>query len=258
MLTHIFLLTAAVLASAPSVVVRDAEQPPKGWVVIAPPETEAQWRCANYSQQEWVVSGNSAQSVSISPYEHASEIKLTQPDGELIGINHGEFGGRIEWIGQDAVRRVLVPDKNPVAFTIRGDDVFVATGLAHMGIDSGEIIKLHRVRSGTWQVSTVMDLGEAPNAGTRISDVAWILLTTNGVTKVNLLKLTKEQIYRNKNWGMLYANSIRPLGNSWIVGARRAVIKIKPVNGTYAEEWLVPASCKSLEKSTDPNCECKQ
>lgn len=255
---HTFLLASAVLAAAPSVVVRNDGQPPKGWVAIGQPENKAEWACANYSQQEWAVSGNSAQSVTISPYKDASEIKLSLPDGELIGINHGEFGGRIEWIGQDGVRRVLVPDGNPVAFTIRGDDVFAATGLSHMGIESGEIIKLHRVHDGTWQVSTVMDLGEAPDAGTRIGDATWILLTTNGVTRVDLHKLTKEQIYHNKNWWMLYANSIRPLGNSWVVGARRAVIQLTPDNGTYAEEWLVPASCKSLERLAGPNCECKQ
>jgi len=248
------LLLASAVTAAPSIVLRDAGQPPKGWAVVQQPKSEAEWTCANYSQLEWVVSGDSAQRASISPYKHASEIRLALSDGELIGTNHGEFGGRIEWAGRDTARRVLVPDNNPVALTRRGDDVFVATGLAHMSNNSGKIIKLHRAGGGLWQVSTVIDLGEAPSAATRIDDVTWMVLTTNGVTKIDLSKLTKERIYRNNNWWMLYANSIRPLGNSWLVGARRAVIRITPGKGSYTEEWLAPASCRSL---SGPNCECK-
>lgn len=248
------LLLAAIVIAAPSIVIRDAEQPPEGWAVIQQPKDEAEWTCANYSQLEWAVSGDTAQSANISPYEHVSEIRFALPDGELMGTNLGEFGGKSEWTGQDAVRRVLIPDKNPVAFTRRGDDVFIAMGLAHMSRNSGEIIRLRRVGGGPWQVSKVIDLGEAPSAATRVDDVTWMVLTTNGVTKIDLSELTKKQIYRNNNWWMLYANSIRPLGNSWLIGARRAVIQITPGEGSYTEEWLAPASCKSL---SGLNCECK-
>lgn len=253
MLIHTFLVAAAVVA-APSINIESSGHPPKGWAVISQPKSEAEWSCANYSQQEWAVSGTSAKNAGISPYRHASEVRLSLPDGQLIGTNHGEFGGKIEWIGLDAVRRVVIPDKNPIAFTIRGDDVFVATGLAHLSQDSGEIIRLRRVRGGAWQASTVISVGEAPNAAVRVDSATWMLLTTNGVTKIDLSKLTKESIYRNNHWWMLYANSIRPLGTSWLVGARRAVIRVTPANGSYTEEWLVPANCKTLTK---PNCGCK-
>ncbi|WP_158879662.1 hypothetical protein [Rhodanobacter sp. L36] len=203
------------------------------------------------------MSGDSAQSANIAPHENGSEIRLALPDGQLVGINGGEFGGRIEWIGQDGVRRVVVPDKNPVAFTTRGNDIFVATGLFHMGIDSGEIIKLRRTGSGTWQVSTVMNLDEAPDAGARIDDATWMLLTTHGLTQVDLIELTKEPIYRNENWKLLWANSVRPLGDSWLVGARRAVIEITPRGGTFEEKWLIPASCRRLKTFESPDCECR-
>ncbi|QSX79383.1 hypothetical protein [Agrilutibacter solisilvae] len=247
------LLLAAAVTAAPSIALRDAGLPPKGWTVVQQPKNEAEWICANYSQLEWAVSGDSTQRASISPYKYGSEIRLALSDGELIGTNHGEFGGRIEWAGRDAVPRVLVPDENPVALTRRGEDVFVATGLAHMSHSSGKIIRLRRNGRGSWQVSTVVDLGEAANAATRIDDVTWLVLTTTGLTRIDLSKLTKEQVYRNNNWRMLYANSIRPFGNSWLVGARRAVIRITPDKGRYTEEWLAPAGCRLL---SGPNCEC--
>jgi hypothetical protein len=253
MLIHALLLTTAAAAS-PLVEIYDPQQPPKGWVVINQPGNEAAWSCANYAEHDWAVAGKSNKAVGISPYAYSNKIRLAMPDGELIGTNHGEFGGKIEWAGRDATRQVVVPDKNPVAFAVRGDDVFVATGLAHLSSNVGEIIKLNRARGGAWQASTVMDLGHAPTAGFQVDNDVWMVLTTNGITKVNLSKGTKEPIYRNKNWPWLSTNSMQPAGNGWLVGARRAVISVTPSGNGYREEWLVPSSCKTLRK---PDCKCK-
>ncbi|MDR7133331.1 hypothetical protein J2X06_000515 [Lysobacter niastensis] len=249
------IFAAALATSGPqSVVVDGLGPPPKGWTVIDQPRNEDEWRCSNYSQDEWAVDGKSVHDAVISPYEHAKEVTLELAGGRLIGTNHGEFGGRVEWEARGSLRRVLVASANPVALTRRGNDVFVATGLAHLTLNSGEVLRLRRSDDDSWQLSKVIDLGEAPNAAFRKDETTWIVLTTNGVTRVDLSALTKQQIYRNGNWWLLYGNSIAPLGNSWLIGARRAVIRLTPSAEGYREEWLAPDSCKRI---TGPGCDCQ-
>ncbi|SFR85600.1 hypothetical protein SAMN05216570_0036 [Dyella sp. OK004] len=255
MLITPLLLIALAATVSPPVTIQDASQTPKGWVAIDQPNTDTGWRCANYSRQEWAVAGDLQHGIQVTPHKQTQQITLELTDGTLVGTNHGEFGGAIQWIGRNSPSQVIAPSAHPVAMTTRGSDVFVATGLAHMTLNTGNIIKLHHTKDGSWQTSKVMDLGEAPNAGVRIDDNTWVLLTTNGVTKIDLAKLTKEQIYRNSNWWKLYGNSIQQLGNSWIIGARRAVIRLTPNSNSYAEKWLVPDTCRNL---SGPSCDCKE
>ena len=248
MLIHSLLLVVATSAT-PSVVISKAGELPLSWSVIEQPKSDDDWQCANYSMLEWAVSGDSAQGITISPYEDTPQIKISLPDGDLIGSNFGEFGGSIEWVKHNSSKRVLIAKTNPVAFTQRGNDVYVAVGLAHLSQNDGNIIKLHRANNGSWQFSQILALVEAPSAATRVDDTTWVILTTNGVTKLDLSSLATEQIHHNENWGMLYANSIRTLGNSWLIGARSAVIRITPSETGYTEEWLGPVGSKDSTQS---------
>ncbi len=253
MLKHVLIAVALIVPAPEMLISRNAIATPHGWTAISQPVGD-NWRCANSSREEWAVSAGPNNTVQISPHSARVDVRLALPDGELVGTNQGEFGGMIEWVTRDTKRHMVLPDVNPVSFTTRGDDVFVATGLAHLSLDSGAIFRIRRAKNGDWQSSKVIDLGEAPNASFRVGDTSWVVLTTNGVTRIDLQKLTQDRIYRNENWWQLYGNSIVPLGDSWIIGARRAVIRLTPINQSFSEDWLVSEQCRLL---VAPNCACK-
>lgn len=238
-------LVMATLASAPmETTLIQAGQVPSGWTVIGLPEGDG-WQCANRAEQEWTIAASSTTTARVTPLvpEPSLETRLELADGVLVGTNHGEFGGKIEWRPRDLPARLVIDRVNPVAMIQRGDDVLIATGLAHMTLDAGEILRLSRAEGGDWVASKALDLGEAPNAATRLDDRTWVILTTKGVSRVDLDSLKSKVIHRNRNWWWIYGNSIVPVGDAWVIGARRAVIRLSPNGDEFVEEWLVPKSC---------------
>lgn len=244
------------LASIAEPVVARGTHAPNGWMAVAPPTTEAQWQCANYAKDEWRVSLLRGADVGISPDNHSGVVRLALPDGVLIGQNHGEFGGKVEWKGTNAKLSLVLANKNPVAFTQAGSSVLVASGLAHMSMDQGEIIRLDRRSGGSWHGTRALDLGGAPTAAYRSDASTWIILTNTGVKRVDLNKMTVTEIYRNPGWFNIYPSSIAPSGGSWLIGARRAVVRLDPTGSGYKEEWLVPAGCRDLRPAPDYECTC--
>ncbi|MCX7041697.1 MAG: hypothetical protein NT117_03205 [Gammaproteobacteria bacterium] len=252
MLARVLVLAALASTVPNATVVRQATRAPGGWAVIAPAQGSG-WQCANRSDQEWAVA-DAADGVRVSPYQASGDARLVLPDGELRGVNQGEFGGSLVWVGKDSRRVTVSTQVNPVALIRRGDDVFVASGLAHLGLASGAVLRLRRSNRGAWQVEKVMDLGEAPYAGVRVDDRTWVIVTSGGVTRIDLSTLAQKRIYQNRNWAMIYPNSIRPLDKAWLIGARRAVLRLAPAGQGYSESWLVPASCK---QQLGPGCACQ-
>lgn len=244
------------LASLAEPVLARGTQAPKGWVGVAPPTTDAQWQCANHAEHEWQVSPGRGADVAISGHVEFAAIRMALPDGVLIGQNHGEFGGKIEWQTPKAEPRLVLPNKHPVAFAQMGASVFVASGLAHLGMDEGEIIRLDRHADGGWRGTRVLDLGAAPTAAYRSDATTWIILTHTGLKRVDLSTMKLTELYRNPAWFNIYPNSIAASGNSWLIGARRAVIRLDPNGVGYAEEWLVPRSCRQLTPASAYECAC--
>lgn len=231
-------------------IISSSDHPPAGWVSVPPPKTEDEWLCANYSEDLKVV--GSGASLQVSRFRETDTVVLAIPGGKFVGINRGEFGGSLEW--QDAVskktQRVL--DDNPVALLAVKPGVFVFVGLAHLTMDEGRILRLDP-RGSHWQSTQLLELGSAPAAIHLLDGATTLVLTTTGVTKVNLQTAKKENLFKNEKWGFLYVNSVAPFKDSIFVGGRRAVIRLSPKNGTLSEQWWVPATCR---RKAGKNCQC--
>lgn len=246
------------LASLPGPDIARGTQAPKGWIALSPPATAAQWQCANYARDEWRVSPRSGADVAIARGDHSSVVRMDLPDGALLGKNNGEFGGAIEWKTPNGKPEVILPNKNPVAFTQSGASVLVASGLAHLGMDHGEIIRLDRGEHGRWNATRVLDLGSAPTAAYREDADNWIILTNTGVKRIDLGTMTVTKLHENPGWFNVYPNSIAASGQSWLIGARRAVIRLDPEGSGYSEQWLVPGTCRHLIPAPDYGCTCSE
>jgi hypothetical protein len=224
------------------VMIPGARAVPVGWRLIAPMRTESQLGCANNSSEEWVVhERNGALAVGRNVWHHT--LHLAQPGGELMGLDFGEFGGRIEWLGREGDRTVVEANVNPVAAIEHGDSIFVATGLDHLADDHGDIRRLHRDEDGHWRSRRWLDLGGAPLATHSVDAHTWRIVTTQGVVDVDLDDGTLRRVYSNPDWAQIYPTSIQRLGDTWFIAARHAVIRLTPGRNGLQERWLVASEC---------------
>lgn len=218
--------------------------PPRGWVEVAPPSTAAEWLCANHAGPDHSISGKEQDPLRIHNLDAAPrpDLVLQLTDGKLTASNRGEWGGRIEWQRKGASSPVLVAEANSIALVARGEEVFVASGLAHLGGDSGKLLRLRRSDEG-WSATEVLNLGTAPYAAFRVDEHALLLADGKGLALVDLSAMSLKRLHRNDRWGYVYPNSLRPFGGAIAIGARGAVIVLRPEGAGYSERWWVPAQC---------------
>lgn len=238
-----WVLLAANVA-APAVSVGEGEVP-AGWVVVEPPATDVERPCGGHDSIGWAVSGETDRRATIAPRSNRSPfVGITLPDGAMVGTNRGEWRGTIEWIPLKPSAGFVVENVNPVAVTQYSGEVFIAEGLAHGRRNNGMILRFERRDASNWRIHKFMDLGAAPIAAVRTGKSDWIVLTYNGVTRVDLARQRHWTLYENLEWAEQYPSSIRPLGRSWLIGTRNAVIRLVPLGSGYVEQRLVRVDCK--------------
>ncbi len=239
----------------------EAETPtvPPGWTVISPPVTEEGWLCANWARQQWSVEVAESGAVRIDQATgRGGPITLQMQGGRLIGTNRGEFGGALEWEPAGSSRRELILRGNPVAFVASPAGLFLAEGLAHLTISRGRLFKLGQT-GGQWTAVQVVDLGEAPDAVRLVGPTTLLVLTTSGVTQVDLAKQAATILFTNQQWrGYMHGNSIvRTSSGAILIGMVRAVVVLAPSSSGFTEAWWVPSSCTLLRKTSETGkCEC--
>lgn len=230
-------------------------KPPKGWVAVEQPSTEAGRYCANHSRERWSVEigANGALRLrSVDRGDRDLTVREVLADGALLGYNHGEFGGRIEWLPGGGGARFEMKDVNPVAATQYRGQVIVAQGLAHLGLNHGSILRFERLDGRRWRIHRLAELDAAPVAALRGGDEWWLLLS-DGLAKVSLESGKLERVYRNEDWHFVHPDTIQALGRGWLLGAARGAIHLEPTaDGGYRQRWWIPAQCATLE----PTCSC--
>lgn len=229
--------------------------PPRGWVAMEPPKTEAELRCANVSRDRWnvEVAGADVQLRPASRSRRTTMVGAALRDGALIGHNHGEFGGSIEWWPRDGGARFELLHVNPVAWTLYRGEAVVAEGLIHQGTDRGAVLRFERRDGRRWRIHRLAELDAAPVAALRESENRWLLLLSDGLVRVDLASGQAQRLYRNPDWTYLAPDTIRPLGAGWLLGSARGAIRLEPAaGGGYRERLWVPRECASLQ----PQCSC--
>ena len=230
------------------------DKAPVGWVATPPPSTEEEWFCANHSGDEWTVALRDDH-LSISRFRDSPQIVLELSGGQLEGSNHGEFGGHIGWRDGRTKSVTEILKANPIGFHSGEAGIFAFVGLAHLSLDKGSVLKLKRDHNGIWLSSRILDLGTAPRAIFPYERDEDLVLTTRGVMTVDLRHSRKAMLFENRRWDWLYGHSILKFRDDIFVGARRAVLHLKPSNRGYSEEWWVRSECRKLEGE---HCVCVQ
>lgn len=229
--------------------------PPQGWIAVDPPKTEAELYCANLSRDYWKVeaAGAGVRLVQAARSRRTTTVGAAFRDGALVGHNHGEFGGSIEWWPRDGGARFELLHVNPVVWTQFRGEAVVAEGLIHLGTNRGAVLRFERRDGRRWRIHRLAELDAAPLAALRESDSEWLLLLFDGLVRVDLASGRVQRLHRNPDWTYLAPDTIRPLGDGWLLGSARGAIRLQPVaDGGYRERLWVPRQCASLQ----PQCSC--
>jgi hypothetical protein len=254
---------------------------PDGWVLFPAPNAESAARtCANGAiEKERKVALGGAQ-INISRYLYRSNEQLAKlppelrtpvakekllkgymhveafENGWLVGSDAGEWGGKLFWLNADGTRKTELLNDNIRGIVKLGKEVFILSGMAHMGTDEGKIYRLKPAEKDAPQIQLTADLKTQPQSFAVESDESFLLATN---TKILRVAASGEiTTLKETNFLSLYPNSmaVTPAGVVY-VGMRLFVVRFVPQEKGYAEEWLVAADCqKFVEKDFD--CVCRK
>jgi hypothetical protein len=233
---------------------------PAGWVATRPPLPESDGAmCANAAMDVWSVRlSPDSDAVVILPAGAERMADTVRVDGgQLIGTNHGEFGGDVLWypLGGSPVR---VAQANLHHFVEIRDTIWGLIGLAHLSLNEGQLVRFDRTASG-WQMTPVRDLAAAPEAFVRLPHDSLLVLAMGRVLRLSP-DHGVEVLRSNRVWIYTYPQSIaRDRRGVIYLGMRSAVARLTPQASGYAEDWLVPAECRHrVPTGTVRECRCER
>ena len=258
-----------------------AQNIPSGWTPYPTPKNSSETlRCANYSiRREWRVSvSNGAIEIAVIPFERGGaqsqvfkkqelppgiervkgmvglQSTLKLQNGWLLGFDGGEFGGGLWFAGNDGETQML-GGENVRGFVETTQGILVLAGLAHMTLDSGKVFILPYAVKSPRDAKFLVELDGAPQAFTKVSDDAMLVVTTRGVSRVSSSGRSEPLLHRD--FSLLYPNSVAATPDGAIyVGMRLFVARLTPHAEEYLEQWMVPDSCTRFQiQGLDCACE---
>jgi len=160
-------------------------------------------------------------------------------DGWLIGWNAGEWGGSVWWFSPDGSKSSRISKHQVIGFYPVADGILAPSGLAHLGISVGKLVKFTKTND-QWTSKEMVDLRAAPEAACLGKDNTLIVATTENLVRVNSSGELSVMLPK-VSWGHLYPNSmaIDTRGEVWI-GMRQGVVKVEKAGKTYRTWWFVP------------------
>jgi len=89
--------------------------------------------------------------------------------GELVGTDHGEWGGSLTWIPYKGTPIVLYRD-NVHGLEYADDGAIVLFGLAHLGFNYGYALRVSRKADGSWEQTEIARLPGEPEGHLRMEN----------------------------------------------------------------------------------------
>jgi hypothetical protein len=160
-------------------------------------------------------------------------------DGWLVGYNAGEFGAVVLWYSADGKKSREVSRHHVNQFHTTTDGVFAATGLYHLGLGRGAVVRFSHA-DGKWDAKALAELPEAAYALVQ-SERGTLLV----VTDERLLRVADgniETLTRGFHGWVANPNSIAidPRGAVY-VGMGQFVGKYDPAESERGLQLLAPA-----------------
>jgi HEAT repeat protein len=90
-------------------------------------------------------------------------LALRVGNGWLTGTDNGEWGGELDFVGDDGSRQIVIKENIEDIYRL-GNDYVAVTGLAHMLMNNGLIYRLEQASNDRWTATPWRALPGAPNS----------------------------------------------------------------------------------------------
>lgn len=188
------------------------------------------WRQLNYSDYEIYVENNGGLLI-IKPLKHMVEkdtCRMAVPNGLLIGVNHGEWGGSLNFVPtnlKSSTSKIL--DGNIHSIFYFQNKIYCTEGLAHMHNSHGGLYMIESTK-GKYRSHLVVDLEDSPEVISVCPDKLIIATFEN----LYIVRNSQKQVILSKTfWNSLYPNSIAYLGDQNVfIGMRGGYAKVDLTN----------------------------
>ena len=183
---------------------------------------------------------------------------LKLQDGWLSGFDQGEWGGHLYFVDATGKATELYQENVLQCLIETSRGVMVLAGLAHLSLDSGEVLIADYPITVDTKLHHLASLEGAPQAFTKISPDEALVITTHGISRIT--SSGTHQTLTHSRFGILYPNSIvsTPEGTIY-AGMRLFVVRLMPTSkpDDYTEQWLVPESCEQFHQERF-TCSCSK
>lgn len=188
-----------------------------------PPEKGTlEWYELNYTYGYSVNSENNV--LRITKADPKRPVELDLEHGKLQGIDHGEWGGRLELIFSDPSKEPVLIKTGNIKFVFRfWQQIYFIEGLAHLGYNQGAMFRL-KCLADTFEYEKVCDFEDAPQA-ILVKDDKIFIASYSGFYIVDET-FEKKVLIKDAFWGGLYPNSIAVVGDKLYIGIRGGYIQL--------------------------------
>jgi hypothetical protein len=262
---------------------------PAGWVARPIPATrDREWTCANWSEDEWLVSAAaghleitrapSVRRVVALPFEpllapdedsmRRPTVVHAVPGGYLVGYDRGEFGGGLFWFSADgrkharlappaAARAKWFPE-NVHAIAAHDGTYFVFQGVSHLSLRLGRVLKVRPSRN-RWVVAVLVALDATPEVVLEERSGNWLVASTDGVSRVMAGGKVERLWGTTDVLASVYPGSIaRTSDGNVYVGMRSWVLRLTrpPAGARWQADLLAPVFCVRFLPAAGDRCPC--
>lgn len=225
------------------------------------PDMESkEWYDFNHSSDKEFVFTLESGKIKVSKHKYASSVEYDIPNGKLIGIDMGEFGGGLYYRQKDSTKIFYVNGKNgkdikprwfgglmtnetdPINKVLKDckllksgnikfifgikDSIYLLGGLLHMGLNSGGLYTI-KYYNDNFFISGALNLEDAPSAMSIYKDCIYLAGSKGFYIIDENLKL--KTIFDNLFWYGLYPTSVVVLDKKNVfVTIRGGYVKINP------------------------------
>lgn len=195
---------------------------PKNFVEQPIPKNESpEKRELNSSRREFSVE-ILENALKIDSVRHNFYSKLKIPTGILRAKDNGEWGGKIEFISND--NKIINIKNGNVKFVFQlNNKIYFIEGLAHLGINEGELFELKYTKN-IFTYKSLHKFEDAPEAMSIFQNKIYIAGYKNFYVVDDL---TKKIVFKDAFWSDLYPNSIAIINETKVfIGIRSGIVKL--------------------------------
>jgi hypothetical protein len=219
-----------------------------------------EWYDFNNSSDKQFVFTLELGKVKVSKYKYSSSVEFDIPNGKLIGIDRGEWGGGLYYIQKDSTKTfyvngkngkdispswsggLIIPKADPINKVLKDcklftsgnvkfifgikDSIYLLGGLSHMGLNSGGLFTI-KYYNDNFFISGALNLVDAPSAMSIYKDCIYLAGSKGFYIIDENLKL--RTIFDNLFWYGLYPTSVVVFDKKNVfVTIRGGYVKINP------------------------------